>query len=128
MMEALVILCGVSVMILLGIGNFMFAPWADRRRVHRLIENSGGTVLKTERHFPARISAAMMRPNTVTYWLIHYRDASGKTHIAECSASSLHCTINKDRIVGEECMKCGYNLTGNISGVCPECGRQILDS
>lgn len=20
------------------------------------------------------------------------------------------------------CIKCGYNLTGNISGVCPECG------
>lgn len=23
------------------------------------------------------------------------------------------------------CAACGYNLTGNISGVCPECGRQI---
>jgi predicted amidophosphoribosyltransferase len=21
------------------------------------------------------------------------------------------------------CRKCGYNLTGNISGVCPECGE-----
>lgn len=20
------------------------------------------------------------------------------------------------------CLKCGYNLTGNLSGVCPECG------
>jgi hypothetical protein len=20
---------------------------------------------------------------------------------------------------------CGYNLTGNISGICPECGRRI---
>jgi hypothetical protein len=20
------------------------------------------------------------------------------------------------------CMKCGYNLTGNVSGICPECG------
>jgi hypothetical protein len=24
--------------------------------------------------------------------------------------------------------RCGYNLTGNVSGVCPECGGQILVS
>jgi hypothetical protein len=24
------------------------------------------------------------------------------------------------------CMACGYNLTGNVSGVCPECGITIL--
>ena len=23
------------------------------------------------------------------------------------------------------CLKCGYNLTGNVSGVCPECGENI---
>ena len=23
------------------------------------------------------------------------------------------------------CQECGYNLTGNVSGVCPECGRRI---
>jgi len=23
------------------------------------------------------------------------------------------------------CRKCGYDLTGNISGVCPECGERI---
>ena len=23
------------------------------------------------------------------------------------------------------CVTCGYNLTGNVSGVCPECGREI---
>ena len=23
------------------------------------------------------------------------------------------------------CLKCGYNLTGNVSGVCPECGERI---
>ena len=25
------------------------------------------------------------------------------------------------------CDKCGYNLTGNVSGICPECGRPIAD-
>jgi predicted RNA-binding Zn-ribbon protein involved in translation (DUF1610 family) len=24
-----------------------------------------------------------------------------------------------------ECLDCGYNLTGNVSGVCPECGTAI---
>ena len=23
------------------------------------------------------------------------------------------------------CINCGYNLTGNVSGVCPECGKPI---
>jgi hypothetical protein len=23
------------------------------------------------------------------------------------------------------CQGCGYNLTGNVSGICPECGKQI---
>lgn len=24
------------------------------------------------------------------------------------------------------CLSCGYNLTGNTSGVCPECGEKIM--
>lgn len=31
---------------------------------------------------------------------------------------------------GEEigtCPYCGYNLTGNVSGVCPECGRPVKE-
>jgi len=24
------------------------------------------------------------------------------------------------------CLQCGYNLTGNTSGVCPECGKKIV--
>ena len=23
------------------------------------------------------------------------------------------------------CVRCGYNLTGNVSGVCPECGTEV---
>jgi len=29
------------------------------------------------------------------------------------------------RIPQGHCQKCGYDLTGNISGVCPECGEKI---
>jgi hypothetical protein len=27
---------------------------------------------------------------------------------------------------GFVCLKCGYNLTGNVSGKCPECGQDVL--
>ena len=29
------------------------------------------------------------------------------------------------RARGVLCLSCGYNLTGNVSGVCPECGAAI---
>jgi predicted RNA-binding Zn-ribbon protein involved in translation (DUF1610 family) len=25
------------------------------------------------------------------------------------------------------CLTCGYNLTGNVSGICPECGSIVRD-
>lgn len=34
--------------------------------------------------------------------------------------------IRKSKVIREGyCMKCGYNLTGNVSGTCPECGTEI---
>lgn len=27
-----------------------------------------------------------------------------------------------------KCKTCGYNLTGNVSGICPECGTAICDA
>ena len=32
--------------------------------------------------------------------------------------------LDRRRIPPNHCHKCGYNLTGNVSGVCPECGTQ----
>ena len=29
------------------------------------------------------------------------------------------------RLEYPKCRECGYNLTGNVSGVCPECGTEI---
>ncbi|MGD8454240.1 MAG: hypothetical protein PVJ57_20700 [Phycisphaerae bacterium] len=28
---------------------------------------------------------------------------------------------------GRYCLRCGYDLTGNVSGRCPECGRELTD-
>ena len=32
---------------------------------------------------------------------------------------------DRRRIPPGHCQHCGYNLTGNVSGVCPECGRKV---
>jgi hypothetical protein len=32
---------------------------------------------------------------------------------------------HRRRIRPGHCQKCGYNLTGNVSGLCPECGKKI---
>jgi hypothetical protein len=37
------------------------------------------------------------------------------------------CWRDRRRIPPGHCRKCGYNLTGNVSGVCPECGVKIAD-
>lgn len=33
--------------------------------------------------------------------------------------------LDRRRIPAGHCKNCGYNLTGNMSGVCPECGSRI---
>ena len=33
--------------------------------------------------------------------------------------------IVRKRELKGRCRKCGYNLTGNVSGVCPECGTEV---
>ena len=35
--------------------------------------------------------------------------------------------IARPRRTAGLCVKCGYNLTGNVSGVCPECGEPTPD-
>lgn len=33
----------------------------------------------------------------------------------------------RNRLPPSACTRCRYDLTGNVSGVCPECGREILE-
>ena len=33
--------------------------------------------------------------------------------------------LRRLRKLGYFCRHCGYNLTGNVSGICPECGKQV---
>jgi rubrerythrin len=37
----------------------------------------------------------------------------------------LGALLEKEQSYSPSCRKCGYNLTGNAGGVCPECGERI---
>ena len=41
------------------------------------------------------------------------------------SASTIYLFIRDRRHPPGHCQKCGYSLTGNTSGVCPECGKEL---
>lgn len=41
------------------------------------------------------------------------------------SIALLRSLLRRRRIPNGYCQNCGYNLTGNVSGVCPECGEKI---
>ena len=77
-------------------------------------------------------------------WIPRYRDISGKTPWTNSPYRyrSVHVPLwipfllfamptvflwwlDRRRIPPGHCQKCGYNLTGNVSGVCPECGETI---
>jgi len=37
----------------------------------------------------------------------------------------MKCLRGKRYVIAGGCRLCGYNLTGNTSGVCPECGTAV---
>ena len=48
--------------------------------------------------------------------------------LAICSGIDvLHRSIKHLRLRSGICRNCSYNLTGNISGVCPECGERFIN-
>ena len=44
---------------------------------------------------------------------------------AEMVLRLLHRPVVVLECVGRHCYVCGYDLTGNVSGVCPECGTHV---
>src|SRR5688500_17096563 len=41
------------------------------------------------------------------------------------SAARIAGRSRRRRVDGDACRSCGYDLTGNVSGVCPECGATL---
>lgn len=42
-------------------------------------------------------------------------------------AVAMMCRVRSRQKDDPECAECGYNLTGNVSGTCPECGNKYRD-
>jgi predicted RNA-binding Zn-ribbon protein involved in translation (DUF1610 family) len=38
----------------------------------------------------------------------------------------VRCFVVERKPAVPNCHRCGYNLSGNVSGRCPECGEQII--
>ena len=61
----------------------------------------------------------MMRLVTIPYWFL------ALVLIALPAIWSISTIRTRHRKKGGRCLACGYNLTGNTSGVCPECGTPV---
>ena len=56
----------------------------------------------------------------------HRREGQRSASVACVTLATLVQFIrNRARWIEGLCWKCGYDLTGNVSGVCPECGLRI---
>lgn len=46
---------------------------------------------------------------------------------AALGGAALSRFVRRTRYCPGRCDRCGYDLTGNVSGVCPECGKPVDD-
>jgi hypothetical protein len=87
-----------------------------RRDLFGYVSNCGG-------HYPNRgwlsWSAPGLFPDRLGVFLPLWIPAA----VAFCTAVFFHRKSRRER--DGRCRKCDYDLTGNISGVCPECGTPV---
>lgn len=57
----------------------------------------------------------------IPFWFVHLLLLSYPTLLL------LRCTLlwMRGRTLPNPCINCGYNLTGNVTGTCPECGKEM---
>jgi hypothetical protein len=78
--------------------------------------------------------ATRVRPASPRWKALYYRSAGGTRVFIPLWMPFLIAAIPtgllwwRDRRIPSppgHCQKCGYNLTGNMSGTCPECGEKV---
>ena len=89
--------CFLAFFLAMIAGGLFLVPWADRQRIRRVIEQSGGRVLRIDRSMP--VLRSLFSERNTTFWRVRYRDDDGHIHVAECFASFLRCKIYKDEIL-----------------------------
>jgi hypothetical protein len=66
----------------------------------------------------------LIRDPPVSLYFVHVHMPFAPLIIMLATATALLWYRDR-RIPSGHCEQCGYNLTGNVSGICPECGTAI---
>ena len=64
--------------------------------------------------------------NTWRGWVVPYRLAAGVTCVLPIAWLAMIPRRRRRPSHPRFCSSCNYNLTGNVSGICPECGKAIV--
>ena len=91
-------------------------------------ESGGFAVYSTGGSIPATGWTGIQRSRWATIWWIDVPAmiplmAAWVPAFAAAVPTALLWTKRKPR--PGHCKKCGYDLTGNVSGICPECGTEL---
>ncbi len=130
-MDLLIVIVAVLGGVTLLIGARLLEGMFDKYRIKRYIEARGGKLIRARW---SSFGPGWLGNRNQRFYRIVYRDADGKDHRATCKTSLFSGvyftgdTVLKYRFVETpkfECISCGYNLTGNVSGYCPECGNPL---
>ena len=121
------------------------AGWLLADRVHVVLRQekrqgfSVGARLDEDRAFVSWRPAAEYRPawaGQVNRWRFRYTrwsDGSGEVGVplwaigGVAAGVAVLAVVPRRRPKSWQCPTCGYDLTANVSGVCPECGRPVAE-
>jgi len=105
----------------------------DKARIRRYVEARGGKLMQARWRL---FAPGWLGNRNQRMYRVVYRDADGQNHLAHCKTSMFSGVYFTGDVVlphrygqvpKDKCLSCGYNLTGNVSGVCPECGAPLHD-
>lgn len=84
-----------------------------------------GALIEIERIFPDREPSEQYEYTVIPYGLIGWAAAILPAARADDWLRRRGGRLLRHR--ARRCTRCGYNLTANVSGVCPECGTVIAE-
>ena len=125
-----------------GVHWFELPVWRGKTTVLIYIPRTGTIGIRTvQSDMPASVKQhawrigrfgatqdALLFPEASGKWVIH-RSAFVPTLLPVLLFAAFPCGVliaafrRRRDARGHACIKCGYNLTGNTTGICPECGR-----
>ena len=93
-------------------GPILDRPGRWRSRVTRSSD------IKLGLHWPGYRNANKLMQVSIPFWL---------TFGVAAIPTIMLWRLDRRIPIPGHCQRCGYNLTGNVSGVCPECGTKRAD-